>query len=271
MLDGTAKVCQERGEECHSGILLAMLTSFAGAQLFGEAYGTGVPAVLALHGWRRDHRDFAGVLSRPEPAIDSISIDLPGFGATPAPREVWGSRQYARALVPLLDEMESRVVVIGHSFGGRVAVHLAELAPQRVSGLVLTGAPLFRASDARRRSPLSFRAVKRLAALGLVSEPRLEQSRQRHGSADYKAATGIIRDILVKLVAEEYSEVLSKIECPVELVWSDDDREVPLAVAEKVQGALRSRAHLVVCAGAGHLTPLSVPAELRGAIERLTP
>jgi pimeloyl-ACP methyl ester carboxylesterase len=252
-------------------MLLPMLTSFAGAQLFGESYGTGVPAVLALHGWRRDHRDFAGVLSRPEPAVDSISIDLPGFGATPAPPEVWGSQQYARALVPVLDEMQSRVVVIGHSFGGRVAVHLAQMAPERVAGLVLTASPLFRAFDARRRSPLSFRAVKRLAGLGLLSEQRLEQSRQRYGSADYKAASGIIRDILVKLLAEDYREVLSKIECPVELVWGDDDRDVPLAVAEKVQGALRSHAHLVVCAGAGHLTPLTVPAELRSAIERLTP
>ena len=42
-----------------------MLTSFAGARLFGESYGAGTPWVLALHGWRRDHQDFDAVLGPP--------------------------------------------------------------------------------------------------------------------------------------------------------------------------------------------------------------
>ena len=58
----------------------AVLTSFAGAQLFGESYGAGTPVVLALHGWRRDHQDFVATLTEPEPALDAIALDLPGFG-----------------------------------------------------------------------------------------------------------------------------------------------------------------------------------------------
>jgi pimeloyl-ACP methyl ester carboxylesterase len=249
----------------------AVLTSYAGAQLFGESYGSETPGVLALHGWRRDHRDFVGMITDSGPMLDAIALDLPGFGGTPPPEEAWGSPAYAAALVPLLDEMQTRVVVIGHSFGGRVAVHLAAIAPERIAGLVLTAVPLFHSSDARRRSPLRFRVIRKLARTGLVSEERLERNRQRYGSADYRAASGVMRDVFVTLVAEDYSEALSKVECPVELVWGSDDAEVPLVVADKIRAALPGGANLVVCEGAGHMTPMSVPGELRAALERLRP
>lgn len=245
-----------------------MLTSFAGAQLFGESYGSGTPRVLALHGWRRDHGDFVGVLGGQNP-LPSIALDLPGFGAAPAPELAWGSPEYAQALLPLLDEMERPVVVVAHSFGGRVAVHLAAIAPERVGGLVLTGVPLFPAVEGRRRSPLKFRLVKRLAGMGMISPDRLERERQRYGSADYRAASGVMRDIFVRLVAEDYREALSQVSCPVELVWGDNDTEVPLAVARKTQEALPRNAPLTVCKGAGHMTPLTAPGELRAAAERL--
>jgi pimeloyl-ACP methyl ester carboxylesterase len=247
----------------------SVLTSFAGAEIFGESYGTGTPGILALHGWRRDHRDFTATLTSPAGALDSIAVDLPGFGGTPAPEEVWGSARYAEALIPVLEHMQRRVVVIGHSFGGRVGVHLAAIAPERVAGLVLTGVPLFRTTPLAR-PPFRFRAVRQLAKKGLVSEARLERHRQRYGSADYKAATGVMRGILVTVLAEEYSDVLAKVSCPVELVWGDDDTEAPLAVAERIHEAVPN-SHLVVCEGAGHLTPMTVPGELRAAIERLGP
>ena len=69
-----------------------------------------------------------------------VAPDLFGFGATPPPPEAWGSAEYARPLLPLFEEpgvLADRVVVVGHSFGGRVAVHLAPLVPDRIERLVL--------------------------------------------------------------------------------------------------------------------------------------
>jgi pimeloyl-ACP methyl ester carboxylesterase len=252
-----------------AGIFQAVLTSLAGSDIFGEAYGAGAPYVLALHGWARDHGDFAATLNSADSEVAAIAADLPGFGGTPAPAEVWGSPEYAKALAPVVAAMSEQFVVLAHSFGGRVAVHLVNNYPDRVAGLVLTGAPLFRATDAAPASPLEFRLVKRLATSGLLSEAVLEKYRQRYGSADYRAAQGIIRDILVKTLNEQYGEAVSKVTCPVELIWGENDTAVPPVVAEKIRDALPNGANLVVLPGVGHMTPIAEPAQLRAAIERL--
>jgi pimeloyl-ACP methyl ester carboxylesterase len=124
-----------------------VLKAFDGGRLFGSVHGVGPPAVLALHGWGRTSADFDAVLG----GLDAVALDLPGFGATPPPAEPWGATGYAAAVAPVLGEAAGPVVVLGHSFGGRVAVHLAAAHPDEVAGLVLTGAPLVR--PAARLSP----------------------------------------------------------------------------------------------------------------------
>jgi pimeloyl-ACP methyl ester carboxylesterase len=254
-----------------------VLSAYAKGRVFGERHGTGTPGVLALHGWGRSHRDFSAVLgqvgSAGDPfdgrAIDALAVDLPGFGAAPPPPAVWGTADYADFLLPLLDEIEGRVVVCGHSFGGLVAAQLAARHPDRLSGLVLTGAPLLRPGGQRRRPPLRYRVVRRLAELGLLGEDRLEASRRRHGSRDYREATGIMRQVLVRRLQESYDDLLDRIDLPVELVWGDRDTAAPVSTAYALASRLR-RAHLVVLEGVGHLVPTSAPAALREAIARLT-
>ncbi len=246
-----------------------MLQTFAGGALFGSATGSRPARVLALHGWARTHRDFDAVVRAPDggAALDAVAVDLPGFGATPPPPEPWGAAAYAARVAALLDEDElaTPAVVLAHSFGGKVAVCLAASRPELVRSLVLTGVPLLRTRPSRRPSP-GFRFVRGLHRAGLVGDDRMERARQRHGSADYRAAEGIMRQVLVRSVGETYEEQLAVIDCPVRLVWGDDDRDVPLAVAERAVGQLAD-ATLTVCPGAGHLTPLTVPGVLRAAVD----
>lgn len=253
-----------------------MLQTFAGGRIFGSRSGQGAPGVVALHGWGRSHRDFDATL-RPADgdALDAVALDLPGFGATPPPPSAWGSADYAECVAAVLLELESPVVVVGHSFGGTVAVQLAVARPERVRALVLTGAPLLRIGP-RRRPPAGYRAVRSLHRLGLVGDRRLEAARQRYGSADFRAASGVMRQVLSNAVGSTYEEQLDAIDCPVTLVWGDDDATVPLGVADAALARLRAgaageRADLVVCPGAGHLLPLTAPGVLRQAIERHLP
>jgi len=87
--------------------------------------------VLALHGWARSHKDFDATLAPADGAtLDAVALDLPGFGARRSP-EVWGAAEYAAFVAGVLDEMAAPVVVLGHSFGGKVAVALAVQRPRR--------------------------------------------------------------------------------------------------------------------------------------------
>jgi pimeloyl-ACP methyl ester carboxylesterase len=250
-----------------------MLRTFAGGRLFGTRSGGDEPTVLALHGWGRTHRDFDAVL-RPAGAseLSAIAVDLPGFGATPPPPEPWGSADYAAYVGAVLEEMHLPIVVVGHSFGGRVALHLASARPESVRALVLTGVPLLRVRPPRR-PPLAYRGVRLLHRAGLLGEERLERARRRYGSADYAAAVGVMRKVLGRTVAESYEAQLDTLACPVTLVWGADDVTVPVAVAraalERLAGdRAGDAAELVVLPGVGHFVPLGAPRELRAALER---
>jgi pimeloyl-ACP methyl ester carboxylesterase len=241
-----------------------VVRAFDSGRLFGVVHGGQPPRVLALHGWRRTSADFDRALA----GLDALALDLPGFGASPPPPEAWGAADYAKAVSAVLADMDTPVVVLGHSFGGRVAVHLAADRPEAVRALVLTGVPLIRRAPTGAHPPFAFRAARWLNRRGLLPDARMEALRRKHGSDDYRAATGVMRDVLVRSVNESYEAELGRVQCPVELVWGDDDTAAPFSIAQQAASILGDHAAVTVLPGAGHLTPLSAPDQLRAALER---
>jgi pimeloyl-ACP methyl ester carboxylesterase len=244
-----------------------MLTAFADGTIVGERYGSGEIEVVALHGWQRTHADFAPALSHS--ARGAAALDLPGFGGTAAPSGPWGSRAYAEALVPVLESIGRPVVVVGHSYGGRVALQLAVIAPDLVRALVLSGVPQMAPPTRRSRPNRKFQLIRLARRLGLVGERRLEAARDKHGSRDYREAQGVLRGVLVTALGERYDDLLPQITCPVELVWGELDSAAPVADARYADSVLRY-SNLVVVEGVGHMVPTDEPQALVAAIDRVT-
>jgi pimeloyl-ACP methyl ester carboxylesterase len=242
-----------------------VLKAMLGGSVFADVTGPARPDVLALHGWGRTRADLAPAVAE----RSALLVDLPGFGASPPPADTWGSADYARLLAPLLDDGQPWTV-LGHSFGGRVAVQLALLRPERVAGLVLTGVPLLR-SGGGGRTPAPYRLARALHERRLLSEPRMERLRQRYGSADYRAVSGVMRSTLVRVVNEDCRSVLPQLRCPVELVWGALDTAAPLAMAEEASRLLPT-AELHVSPRSGHLldAPLIGLLQDRLAVQRRT-
>lgn len=225
-----------------------MLTVLTG-DLLAEKLGGAEPRVVALHGWGRSGADFVDPLA----GLDALALHLPGFGPSAPPPEVWGTSEYAAHVAAALAEV-GPTVLVGHSFGGRVAVRLAASRPELVRALVLTGVPLVRATAAPKPS-LRLRVAKRLVAWRLAPAALVERARRNAGSADYRAAEGVMRGVLVRTVGEDYREDLEAVAAsgiPVRMVWGEADDAAPLAGARLATG-LVPRAVLDVVPGAGHL------------------
>lgn len=181
-----------------------------------------------------------------------------------------GAREYADLLVPVLDEFPSPPVLVGHSFGGRVAVCLAAKYPDRIGPVLVTGAPLVRIG-APRKPATGYRLARSLNRLGMIPDALMERIKSKRGSADYRAATGVMRDILVKVVNEEYRDELGSLS-GLNLIWGASDFEVPLTVAEMAARLVEAGggvATIEVVDGAGHMLPTQAPDSLRIAVERL--
>lgn len=240
------------------------MTLRAFGSLFGESHGDPPPRVLALHGWGRTRGDFDTLLS----GYDAIAVDLPGFGASPPPDHPVGAAGYAQLMEPLFAEFDLPPVIVGHSFGGRVAVALAAQHPESVSGLVLVGVPLLGRDGPKPRVPWKYRLIRGARRLGLIPEERLERAKKQYGSADYRAASGVMRDILVTSVNETYERELGKLACPVRLVWGERDSAAPVAIARAALPMIADGS-LDVVPEAGHDVHLSHAGRVRAAIDGL--
>jgi pimeloyl-ACP methyl ester carboxylesterase len=239
-----------------------VLSTFADGRIFGESYGASPARVVALHGWARTHTDFDRVLA----GCDAIALDLPGHGATPEPPSDWGSPQYAALVADVLRALPAPPVVIGHSLGGRIGVHLAASYPELVRGLVLTGAPIIRLTTPAKPKA-AYRVVRWLNRRGVISDARMQAAREKNYAEDWRNASAGMRPIFVNVVNENYDAVIAGVRCPLRLVWGEGDTAAPVAVAEEL--ARRTGAHVEVVPGAGHMTPLTAPDALRAAVAEL--
>ena len=102
--------------------------------------GEGLPVVM-LHGWALAQHTYRNVIEEiASQGCRVIAPAMPGFGGTPElPGEQFSMRGYAQWVADLLDalDIEEPAVVVGHSFGGGVAVRFTHDHRAKVRSLVL--------------------------------------------------------------------------------------------------------------------------------------
>ena len=200
------------------------------------------PTVCFLHGWRRSSNDFNLISSK----FDSISIDLPGFGKSQEPENSMNPKEYADYLTQLIPDTVE--VLVGHSFGGKIAVHMSFI--KKYKNLVLIGAPLMR-KNPKKNQNFRFKLYKFLNSLNLISEKSIEKYKNKYGSEDYKNAHGIMRDTLVKTVNDDLSELLEFVNTKVHLIWGENDNVIPLAIGEEANTKFKE-SRITVIKNEGH-------------------
>ena len=192
-------------------------------------YNQGQPIVL-LHGWGQNITMMQPIGDRFQKKHHIIIIDLPGFGTSEEPIEVWSIFDYADAVHELLKDLKIKnPIMIGHSFGGKIT--LAYASKYEVEKIVLLASP-FRPMILKQGMKVKIlKLLKKVPLLNGLSET----AKKYIGSTDYKNAKGIMRDILVKHVNLDISSSLSNIKAPALLIWGTNDTAVPIEEAETLE------------------------------------
>lgn len=192
-------------------------------------YGSGHDIIL-LHGWGQN-------IEMMKPIGDNFSdrfritiLDLPGFGESDEPKETWNMDKYSAFLENFIDQLEiKKPIVIGHSFGGRLAIRYSACNP--IEKLVLFGAPCIRIKE---ELPIGVKVLKSIKKLPFMNDFG-EYMKQYIGSRDYKAASPIMRQTLVEVVNEDLSKYAREIEEPTLLIWGVNDTEAPIREAKELE------------------------------------
>ncbi|MDE6528166.1 MAG: alpha/beta hydrolase, partial [Muribaculaceae bacterium] len=160
-------------------------------------------------------------------------------------------------------------VLIGHSFGGRIAILLSSRNSGTDSIILVDAAGIKpRRSLKYYYKVYSFKAGKAIMRLCLGkkrAESRIEAMRSSRGSSDYALSTPKMRAILSKVVNEDLTDRLPHIKAPALLIWGENDTATPIADARKME-RLIADAGLVSFPGCGHYSFLDNPAQFRAVL-----
>ena len=217
------------------------------------------PTHVFLHGWGRDYMDFEYFFDK----VDGLFIDLPGFGKSPQPENVWTPNDYSVWLNSVLPK--SVDTIVAHSFGGRVATHYVSQF-SNIDKCILVGVPFTTSNVTKNNTWLDF--LKKANKLNLIPKSYVENYKMKHGSVDYINSEGLMRDILVTAVNDDLSKVLKKITTPVVLIWGEGDNEVPLRVGQEAHGNINN-SRLFVLKDTGHNPFINKGEEVMEIIEQL--
>ncbi|MBQ9443987.1 MAG: alpha/beta hydrolase [Lachnospiraceae bacterium] len=234
---------------------------------FYDEYGSlDSPAVLVLAGWMAKASLYRIIGDTLAPKYRVIIPDMPGFGGdTPEPDKPWDLNDFVDYTVSLIKALDIRsLVLIGHSFGGRIIIKMMnkDSLPFDTKRIILIDA-------AGIRHPLSPKDLRRQKMFKLakhfMSEKMVEHYKETHGSADYRAASPVMRECMVRAINEDLTPVLSGVTPETLLIWGTEDTATPLSDGEKMEQSMPD-AGLAKIPGAGHFCFADEPAIFRNIL-----
>jgi pimeloyl-ACP methyl ester carboxylesterase/uncharacterized membrane protein YbhN (UPF0104 family) len=253
----------------------------------------GAQEVVLLHGQPGSPADWQTVIARLPPHLHAVAADRPGYGASLRPAS--GFTENAQAVLDDLDARGVRnAVLVGHSWGGGVALQAASLAPDRVQAVVLlasVGPDCLTSLDWLLAAPgigeigslLAFRWTPWIARV------RLTLLRHRHGRPLYAGESAgwqvwghpresgwpLWRTFLTEQRAllrelHELEAAAASIQVPVLLIADPADSVVPVRTSHRLAELLPD-SRLLLVTGAGHHLPRRASRAIADAIAAFLP
>lgn len=228
-------------------------------------------SIILLHGWGLRgsiYIELVGMLERKGYRV--YSPDLPGFGSEPLRKKSMVLDDYVIFLDNFIKKHSlQNIMLIGHSFGGRVAIKYVWRYPKKIKKLVLTGVPVIRNASFKRKFAY-MTAVIGGKIFSVFPQHIKGFSRKvlyrTLGEWDYYKS-GPLKQVFKNIIAEDLVEYTKQITVPVLLVWGKEDGITPVSDIEKIR-RLMPQATSVVIANVGHKAPYETPKEFFNKVEK---
>lgn len=260
--------CEGGGRQETEGVMDEV--EVRGLQIAFERAGNGVPLVL-LHGALGDSRVWRDQLEDLSDEFTVVAWDAPGCGRSSDPPDTFRLPEYADCLAGFIEALAvERPHVLGHSFGGGLALELYRRHPTVPRSLVLAGAYAgwagsLPAEEVERRLHVALRAAELMpdrwapqSIPGLFSDV-MPREKAEHVEAIMSEARPVGTRVMAHAFAEaDLRDVLPLIAVPTLLLYGDDDLRAPLNIAQALDSAIPTST-LVVLAGLGHESYLESP------------
>ena len=197
---------------------------------------------IYLHGWGVDHKTlfFCDDILKNQ---NSLYVDLPPFGKSEAPTSDWSIFTYANLIVSLCEKLQIKSFnLIGHSFGGRIAIIVATICKEETQKLVLI-------DSAGLKPHRSFKYHFKVLSYKFRKKFGFDTS--KYGSDDYKSLDKNMRPIFNSIVNTHLDDFLPLIKKDTLIIFGEKDTATPLYMAKRFRKKLKN-SRLVVLKDAGH-------------------
>ncbi len=153
------------------------------------------------------------------------ALDFPPFGKSPEPSECWSLKDYTALTLSVMDSLGiDKAVIVGHSFGGRVAIDIAAKT-DRAEKLVLVSA-----AGLTPKRGLKYKLRQRR----FLRNRKKGRDVTAYYSSDYLAMPERLRGVFSRIVSEDLSDRLPLVRCPTLVVYGSHDTETPPYMAKRM-------------------------------------
>lgn len=227
---------------------------------------------LILHGWNHDSSYWSNAKEQLQSTgLELIILDLPGFGKESLPSSDWSIPDYAKWVenylsIKNISQNQKEVVLLGHSFGGRISAYIASKNPSWIHTLILYAAPvLYRPSQTAKAVIKLNKFAKSLIGentfikdkVGNRINPELKHADHNDLGKVYRNAINFDQTVL-----------LPKINVPTHLIHGTKDLQVDIKIAKEA-AKLINNSQLHEVQNEGHNIHLENPTLFYGIVRSI--
>ncbi len=210
--------------------------------------GCGEP-ILLLHGWGANSDIWRPILYDLEQNFTVYCVDFWGFGKSEKPLINADIFSYANVIEQFIRNIICAPTnILGHSFGGRVALILGQ--SKLVKKIILVDSAGLKPKFSLKKYYLikKYKRQKRIVAQGKASKESLE----KFGSVDYQSLNDLMKGVFVRVVNQDLARFAGAINKPTLIIWGDKDITTPIYMAKRLHKMIKNS--ILVIINGGHFS-----------------